>query len=253
MAPVHRSWGVGSVLVLLFLAGLTGAAAVSLTQLKPADAVISADPARQLGSQVDAQTKIRPDRDRGLPSDLHRDPAFFAETGVAGLSCARCHNDFKLIVVSELGGDFTIDDCAGGMGRQCAGLFTDGYTPGQTYQMRAIIAYPGMSSWGFDLWVRDENGATAGTLTGQRFRSATHTRTQDGMLVGAVGNEGVGFRQNGRLDGPVGWRFTWRAPATDIGPVRFFAEGTAANRDRTPRGDYSYYLDGIVVNPAATK
>ena len=229
MAPVRRSWGVGSVLVLLFLAGLTGATVASMTLIDG----------------------IEPQPEPAL--SRHRDPAFFAETGVAGLSCARCHNDFPLIVLSELGGDFTIDDCAPGMGRQCAGLFTDGYTPGQTYQMRAIIAYPGMSSWGFDLWVRDENGATAGTLTGQRFRSATHTRTQDGMLVGAVGNEGVGFRQNGRLDGPVGWRFTWRAPATDIGPVRFFAEGTAANRDRTPRGDYSYYLDGIVVNPAATK
>ena len=183
--------------------------------------------------------------------DKHRDPAFFAETGVTGLACARCHNDSPLIVVSELGGDFTIDDCGGNMGRQCAGLFIDGYTPGQTYQMRAIIAYPGMSSWGFDLWVTDENGASAGTLTGQRFRSATHTRTQDGIVVGAVGSEGVGYRHNGRYDGPVGWRFGWRAPDTDIGPVRFFAEGTAANRDRTPRGDYSYFLNGIVVNPAA--
>jgi hypothetical protein len=35
----------------------------------------------------------------------------------------------------------------------------------------------------------------------------------------------------------------------EIDSVRFFAEGTAANRDRTPRGDYSYYLNGIVVNP----
>src|SRR5258707_1278617 len=122
MAPVHQSWGVGSVLVLLSLAGLTGAAVVSLTQLNPAQAVVSADPAGRLGSQGDAQTEARPDRDRELPRDLHRDPGFFAKTGVAGLSCARCHNDFPLIVVSELGGDFTIDDCAGGMGRQCAGL-----------------------------------------------------------------------------------------------------------------------------------
>jgi len=71
------------------------------------------------------------------------------------------------------------------------------------------------------------------------------------MTVGAVGDEGVRYRQNGRYDGPVGWRFAWRAPATDIGPVQFFAEGTAADRDRTPRGDYSYYLNGIVVNAAS--
>ena len=78
MAPVHQSWGVGSVLVLLSLAGLTGAAVVSLTQLNPAQAVVSADPARRLGSQGDAQTEARPDRDRELPRDLHRDPGFFA-------------------------------------------------------------------------------------------------------------------------------------------------------------------------------
>ncbi len=223
MTGIHQSRAVRTFLFLVFLVGLASVAVASFNRADPAVAVASSN---------------------------HKDPAFFAETGVSGLSCARCHNDFPLIVVSELGGDFTIDDCGGNMGRQCAGLFTDGYTPGQTYQMRAIIAYPGMSSWGFDLWVRDENGATAGTLAGRQFRSATHNRTQDGMVVLAVGNEGVGFRQNGRYDGPVGWRFSWRAPDTNIGPVRFFAEGTAANRDRTPRGDYSYYLDGIVVNPA---
>jgi len=181
----------------------------------------------------------------------HLDPDFFAETGADGLACARCHNDYPLIRISELGGDFTIDDCGGGMGRQCAGLFVDGYVPGQLYQMRAIISYPGMSSWGFDLWVTDETGATAGTLGGQQFRSATHNRVQDGITVRAVGNEGAGYRHNGVYDGPVGWRFSWRAPDTDIGPVSFFAEGTAADRDRTPHGDYSYYLNGIVVNPVS--
>ena len=186
-----------------------------------------------------------------VPASQHLDPDFFAETGADGLACARCHNDYPLIRISELGGDFTIDDCGGGMGRQCAGLFTDGYVPGQLYQMRAIISYPGMSSWGFDLWVRDEKGASAGNLGGQQFRSATHNRVQDGIMVRAVGNEGVGYRHNGVYDGPVGWRFSWQAPVANIGPVRFFAEGTAANRDRTPRGDYSYFLDGYVVNPAA--
>jgi hypothetical protein len=181
----------------------------------------------------------------------HQNPAFFAGAGVGDLTCARCHNDFPLIVVSELGGPFTIDDCGGNMGRECAGLFTDGYIPGRTYQMRAIISYPGMSSWGFDLWVVDGKGATAGTLSGQPFRSATHTRIQNGMVVAAVGDEGVRYRQNGRYDGPVGWRFSWRAPDTDIGPVSFFAEGTAADRDRTPHGDYSYYLNGIMVNPVS--
>ena len=193
----------------------------------------------------------RSDPAPGQSSSAHQDPAFFAETGVSGLSCARCHADYQLIVVSELGGDFTIDDCGGNMGRQCAGLFVNGYTPGQTYQMRAIIAHKGMSSWGFDLWVVDKNGNTAGTLSGQQFRSATHTRTQDGIVVSAVGDEGVGHRQNGRFDGPVGWRFRWRAPDTDIGPVRFFAEGTAADRDRTVHGDYSYFLNGIEVSAAA--
>jgi len=187
----------------------------------------------------------------GVFASQHLDPGFFAETGADGLACARCHNDYPLIHISELGGDFTIDDCGGGMGRQCAGLFVDGYVPGQLYQMRAIISYPGMSSWGFDLWVTDETGATAGTLGGQQYRSATHNRVQGGIVVRAVGNEGAGYRHNGVYDGPVGWRFSWRAPDANIGPVHFFAEGTAANRDRTPRGDYSYYLDDIVVYAAA--
>lgn len=186
-----------------------------------------------------------------LASFDHRDPYVFGETGVQGLSCARCHvNEYPLTVLTELGGNLTIDDCGGEMGTQCSDLFRRGYTPGQTYQMRILIQHPEMSSWGFDLWVRDADGATAGQLGGFRNRSATHNRTQDGIVVLAVGNESLGYRQNGRYDGPVGWRFTWTAPQTNIGPVKFFAEGTAANRDHTRFGDYSYYLDGITINPA---
>jgi hypothetical protein len=203
---------------------------------------------------------LRPDEQAQLPGATsarweHGEPAPFegAGPGGLGLTCAVCHNDYPLIVVKELGGDFTIDDCGGNMGSNCSDLFTKGYVPGRTYQMRAIIqspgGIPGLSSWGFEVWVRDSKGATAGTLAGFPNRTTTHTRTHDGMVIASVWNEGVRYRHNGRYDGPVGWRFSWRAPATDIGPVRFFAEGTAADRDRTPHGDYSYYLDGIVINP----
>jgi len=223
VAPIHK-WAVSVFLFSVVLVGVASIAAAPSTRRDEAGTARSSD---------------------------HQDPAFFAPAGVADLTCGRCHNDYPLIIVNELGGPFTIDDCGGNQGSQCGGLFTDGYTPGRTYQMRAIISYPGMSSWGFDLWVIDQKGATAGTLIAQPNRTATHPRNQGGMTVGAVGDEGVRYRQNGRYDGPVGWRFAWRAPDTDIGPVQFFAEGTAADRDRTPRGDYSYYLNGIVVNAAS--
>jgi hypothetical protein len=129
----------------------------------------------------------------------------------------------------------------------------------------AVLAYPGWKRTLLELpigrrfainaaslaWLNEliRVGATAGTLAGFPNRTTTHTRIHDGMVIGSVWNEGLRYRHNGRYDGPVGWRFSWRAPATNIGPVRFYAEGTAADRDRTPHGDYSYYLDGIVVNP----
>ena len=103
MSAERKSLDVKRVLLLSVVAGLLGVAALSAH--------------REAGAAVFASQ--------------HLDPDFFAETGPGGLSCARCHNDYPLITISELGDPgFTIDDCGGNMGRQCAGLFTDGYVPG---------------------------------------------------------------------------------------------------------------------------
>ena len=141
----------------------------------------------------------------------------------------------------DLGGDFYIDE------RDGIDLFKNGYVPGRTYNLRAIIAQPDMTSWGFDAYVVDANGATAGQVDG--FTNPARTRTFNFGGVRRVTNEGI-FRHEDEPDGPVGWRFSWTAPATNIGPVTFFGEGIAANGDHTQNGDYRYVLDGIVVPPA---
>jgi hypothetical protein len=164
-------------------------------------------------------------------------------TGVAPvLFCANCHRDFPINAGYDLGGDFYIDE------RDGIDLFKNGYVPGRTYNLRAIIAQPEMTSWGFDAWVVDANGATAGRVDG--FPERTIVFNAGG--VRRVTNEIplMPFRHEDEPEGPVGWRFSWTAPATNIGPVTFFGEGIAANGDHRQTGDYRYVLDGIVVPPA---
>jgi hypothetical protein len=173
----------------------------------------------------------------------HSDPDMFAN-GPGNTACVRCHSDSPLTVYSDFHGEhFYLDD------RDGSELFKNGYyEPGRTYQLRAIIQDTDMSTWGFECRVIGEDGATAGTLAGFPNRTTTYTSTQGGRAVTAVGNERLRYRHNGRYDGPVGWRFSWTAPRE--GEVRFFVEGIAGNRDRTPFGDHSYYVDGVKVNPA---
>src|SRR5215467_13980528 len=99
MSAVRKSLDVKRFLLLFVVAGLLGVVALSAH--------------RAAGAAVFASQ--------------HLDPDFFAEPGPDGLSCARCHNDYPLITISELvDPGVTIDDCGGNMGRQWAGLFTKG-------------------------------------------------------------------------------------------------------------------------------
>lgn len=48
--------------------------------------------------------------------------------------------------------------------------------------------------------------------------------------------------------GPVSWKFLWRAPKDDRGPIYFYTAANAANFNKKPWGDYIYTrIDTITV------
>jgi len=121
------------------------------------------------------------------------------------------------------------------------------YAPGQTYLIRVDVAQEGQLRWGFQMTAIDAELFGAGTfaptdvntqrqnsfdtLTDRKYISHTEPGTAAGQ---ANGNS---------------WTFEWIAPATDVGPVTFYAAGNAANNDDLSTGDYIYTTSVTVPAP----
>ena len=104
-----------------------------------------------------------------------------------------------------------------------------------------------MERSGFQVTARIAGGAAAGARAGE-------LSVESGRVERVVEPEGgVAYLQQ-TLDGsepePGGgearWRFTWVAPADDVGPVVFHVTANAGNDDASEFGD-RIYADSVVV------
>lgn len=116
----------------------------------------------------------------------------------------------------------------------------------QTYSITVSLEDPGQARWGFQLTAIDGANLAAGTIT----------VTEPGATSKSTGggkdylNHTVSGTYAGTPDGPVTWSFDWTAPASDMGPISFYAAGNAANNDLGTGGDNIYTTDAT-TNPAA--
>ncbi|MGI8735240.1 MAG: PQQ-dependent sugar dehydrogenase [Pyrinomonadaceae bacterium] len=115
------------------------------------------------------------------------------------------------------------------------------YIPGQTYALTVThnnAADATRIRWGFQLTALDTGDEKAGNL------QSTDVLTQ------VLNNQGPGGARQYIEHTSVGtfvgqqhtasWTFNWTAPATDVGPVLFYAAGNQANNDGNTSGDYIY-------------
>ena len=119
------------------------------------------------------------------------------------------------------------------------------YIPGQTYQIQVQHATTDTTRmrWGFELTTLDGTNAAAGTFTDTT--AFTQQDFGDGRWYIEHNTAGT-FA--GTSNGAT-WTFDWNAPATNIGPVTFYAAGNQANNNNNPSGD-QVYLTTTVSNPA---
>ena len=115
------------------------------------------------------------------------------------------------------------------------------YVPGQTYPITVTHQNvdPTRVRWGFQLTVLD-------TASDEK---AGELQSTDG-LTQVLNNAGpdsarqyIEHSANGTFIGQqnsASWTFNWTAPATDVGPVQFYAAGNQANNDGNTSGDYIY-------------
>ncbi|PYS98429.1 MAG: hypothetical protein DMF63_16230 [Acidobacteria bacterium] len=142
-------------------------------------------------------------------------PAGF--TGAPGEeTCANCHFG------PTTGGTFTVMQAPAN------------YVPGQSYQIvvRHENADVSLHRWGFQLT------ALAGTSMAGSFANLGGGLTQ--IVGGQGGRDYIEHTSAGTFNNQTGsaqWTFNWTAPATNVGPVTFYAAGNQANGDGMAGGD----------------
>jgi hypothetical protein len=100
------------------------------------------------------------------------------------------------------------------------------YQPGTSYNFTVTTAQSGRVRFGFQLTAISSTGARAGTLSNADFS------TQVLGATGAGGRQYIEHTDPGTdavVLGSRTWQLRWTAPSTDIGTVRFFTAGNAAD------------------------
>ena len=111
------------------------------------------------------------------------------------------------------------------------------YTPGQQYTVSVTVQQNNRQRFGFQLTALDQNGIRAGTLVSMGSDTKVNADTGAGGRQYIEHTE-VGTFPNGAASRT--WQIRWTAPSTDIGTVRFWFAGNAANGDLANFGDYIY-------------
>ncbi len=122
------------------------------------------------------------------------------------------------------------------------------YVPGKTYAVKVSISEKNVKRFGFQLLALNKSTlSSVGT-----FQIADAGRTQLVKNTQAFSDrEYVTYSFNGTdatSEGMSEWMVNWTAPATDIGPVAFYAAGVSANDDMTDKKDHVYTTSKVLNN-----
>lgn len=124
------------------------------------------------------------------------------------------------------------------------------YVPGNVYQITVTHVNTDdvtpRLKWGFEL--------TSLTVSGQQPAGdlqSLNTLTQ--VITGGQGGnrQYIEHTSEGDFGGQLGgasWTFTWTAPLTNVGTVRFYAAGNQANGDFTSSGDQIYRAQATITH-----
>ena len=110
----------------------------------------------------------------------------------------------------------------------------ENYLPGEVYDIVVELSRAGQSKWGFEMTALNSNGASAGTFATADGNTQLSEENSKQYIKHTSAGSAQGTRDKNQ------WTVKWTAPATDIGPITFYAAGNAANSDFGTSGDYIY-------------
>jgi hypothetical protein len=132
---------------------------------------------------------------------------------------------------------FEFDVGSGDGGLQVSG-WPAYYEPGKKYQLRLALKHSGMMNAGFQLAIRDGDGAQAGVfLLTDDADEPIGVQTQSGVDYAQHTSARLGNPEEGRRS----WQLTWQAPGDDRA-VMLHVSAVAGDGDGSQVGDYVYQL-----------
>jgi uncharacterized protein (TIGR03437 family) len=156
-------------------------------------------------------------------------------------TCAGCH--FRSFFGDQ---DQTNTNSAGSI--KIMGL-PAAYTPGQTYPVTVTLSLPAAIRWGFALTAIDSNG-TSSTVGSFTITDSENTISRFDSFLNRtyISHTGVGTFPG--QPHSASWSFNWKAPSSNIGDVRFYAAGNAANFSFSTDGDFIFTTSVVVKAPS---
>jgi len=124
------------------------------------------------------------------------------------------------------------------------------YEPGMTYAITVDVTQEDQLRWGFQITVLDALFQPAGEFASTDAN--TRVQTEFDLFTDRSYITHSSPPANGTAAGTPGgnsWSFQWSAPATDLGPVTFWAAGNAADNSVTSLGDYIYTTSVTIPAP----
>jgi hypothetical protein len=122
------------------------------------------------------------------------------------------------------------------------------YTPGATYPIKIQINKAGIKRFGFQVTVlKSSDNSYIGTLVAT---DATRTQIQNGIPPNAT-RKYVTHKSAGAAAVSSGlgeWTFEWKAPATNVGAIKFYYATNATNMDNQNTGD-QVFLSSFEIKP----
>ena len=157
-----------------------------------------------------------------------------ARTGAPGeFDCTGCHTSFP---VNSGPGSITISSPT---------LTNWQYVPGQVYQIDVTVAQTGIGLFGFGFEaLRTSNNTNGGSLS---ITNATQTTLKAASISGSSRLNVVHKLNGGLSSNTHTFSFNWTAPATNIGNIRFYTAGNAANNNNDTLNDYVYKTSQLVT------
>lgn len=117
-----------------------------------------------------------------------------------------------------------------------------GYIPDSTYIIKIEMSQSSISKWGFNFTaLRASNNDPAGDISITSNRTQRRTKSVSGKT--RVYAEHTSTGTSSTTSNATEWVFSWKAPSSNIGDIKFYVAVNAANGNGNTSGDLIYAKD----------